>query len=310
MGTGPPAPMLASTGPLPSGPGWAYEFKWDGIRAIAVISGGETRLYARSGVEVTAAYPELATIGEGLDDTVLDGEVVTMDEAGRPSFQLLAERMHVREPARAARLAVALPVSYLAFDVLRSSGRPLLSMPYTGRRDILEGLRLGPRAVIPPSFDDGPATVTASRDNALEGVVAKRTGSPYQPGLRSADWVKVKLEESCEFVVGGWRPGKRALGALLVGVPVAAGLEFRGRVGGGISGAAERALLDALRDLTTGRSPFAGTVPREDARGAVWVEPRLVVEVKFSHRTRDGRLRFPRFLRIRPDLTPADVTDA
>ncbi len=310
MGTGPPAPMLASTGPLPSGPGWAYEFKWDGIRAIAVITAGATRFYARSGVEVTAAYPELAGIGDGLDDTVLDGEVVTMDEAGRPSFQLLAERMHVREPARAARLAVALPVSYLAFDVLRSKGRELLATPYTIRRELLEALPLGPRAVIPPSFDDGPATVTASRDNALEGVVAKRTGSHYQPGLRSPDWVKVKLEESCEFVVGGWRPGKRALGALLVGVPVADGLAFRGRVGGGISSAAERALLDALRDLSVPRSPFAGSVPREDARGAVWVEPQLVVEVKFSHRTRDGRLRFPRFLRMRPDLTPSDVQDA
>ncbi len=106
-----------------------------------------------------------------------------MDEAGRPSFQLLAERMHVREPARAARLAVALPVSYLAFDVLRSKGRELLATPYTIRRELLEALPLGPRAVIPPSFDDGPATVTASRDNALEGVVAKRTGSA--PARRS-----------------------------------------------------------------------------------------------------------------------------
>lgn len=310
MGTGPPAPMLASTGPLPSGPGWAYEFKWDGIRAIAVITAGVTRLYARSGVEVTAAYPELAGIGAGLDDAILDGEVVTMDEAGRPSFQLIAERMHVREPARAARLAITLPVSYLAFDVLRSGGRDAFAMPYTTRREMLEALPLGARAVIPPSFDDGPATMTASHENALEGVVAKRTGSHYQPGLRSPDWVKVKLEESCEFVVGGWRSGKRALGALLVGVPADGGLLFCGRVGGGISGAAERALLDALRDLSIQRSPFAGTVPREDARGAVWVEPKLVVEVKFSHRTREGRLRFPRFLRIRPDLTPADVRDA
>ncbi|MGI5179208.1 non-homologous end-joining DNA ligase [Dactylosporangium sp. CA-152071] len=311
MGTGPPAPMLASTGPLPTGPGWSYEFKWDGIRAIAVVTAGVTRLYARSGVEVTAAYPELAAIGEGLDDTVLDGEVVTMDEAGRPSFQLLAERMHVREPARAARLAVALPVSYLAFDVLRAAGKDVLASPYTSRRRILEGLALGARAVIPPCFDDGPATVAASRDNALEGVVAKRTGSHYHPGLRSPDWVKVKLEESCEFVVGGWRPGKRALGALLVGVPAAGGLlAFSGRVGGGISNAAERALLDALRDLSVPQPPFAGTVPREDARGATWVTPTLVVEVKFSHRTRDGRLRFPRFLRLRPDLTPADVASS
>ena len=147
--------MLASTGPLPSGPGWSYEFKWDGIRAIAVISAGTTRLYARSGVEVTAAYPELAAIGEGLDDTVLDGEVVTMDEAGRPSFQLLAERMHVREPVRAARLAATVPVSYLAFDVLRSAGREALATPYTSRRRLLEGLALGPRAVIPSSNDGG-----------------------------------------------------------------------------------------------------------------------------------------------------------
>lgn len=135
--------MLASTGPLPAGPGWAYEFKWDGIRALAVISGGQTRFYARSGVEVTAAYPELAGIGQGLDDTVLDGEVVTMDEAGRPSFQLLAERMHVREPARAARLAATRPVSYLAFDVLRCAGRAALATPYTGRRRMLESLELG-----------------------------------------------------------------------------------------------------------------------------------------------------------------------
>lgn len=141
-------------------------------------------------------------------------------------------------------------------------------------------------------------------------MVAKRTGSHYQPGLRSPDWVKVKLEESCEFVVGGWRPGKRALAALLVGVPADGRLTFCGRVGGGISGAAERALLDALRDLATPQSPFTDSVPRQDARGAFWVEPTLVVEVKFSHRTFDGRLRFPRFLRIRTDLHHADVTGA
>src|SRR5581483_5191357 len=102
---GPPSPMLASPGELPSGPGWAFEFKWDGVRAIAVVHAGKTRLFARSGAEITAAYPELAGVGAHLDDSVLDGEVVVLDADGRPSFQALAERMHVREPARAARLA-------------------------------------------------------------------------------------------------------------------------------------------------------------------------------------------------------------
>jgi bifunctional non-homologous end joining protein LigD len=143
-------------------------------------------------------------------------------------------------------------------------------------------------------------------------VVAKRLDSTYRPGARSPDWVKVKADETAEFVVGGWRPGKRALGALLVGVPDAAGggLAFRGRVGGGISAAAERQLLATLKPLRTDRSPFADAVPREDARMAVWCRPEVVVELKFGNRTRDGRLRFPRFLRLRPDLTPQDVHDA
>jgi bifunctional non-homologous end joining protein LigD len=302
--------MLASPGELPTGPGWMYEFKWDGIRAIAVVAEGRTRLFARSGAEVTAAYPELAQIGRGLADSVLDGEVVAMDEAGQPSFQVLAERMHVREPHRAARLAAAVPVTYLVFDALRAEGEELVTLPYHLRRRRLETLALGPRAMVPPSFDDGAATVAASRENRLEGVVAKRAGSLYHQGVRTTDWIKVKLDESAEFVVGGWRPGKRALGALLVGVPAAAGLAYRGRVGGGISGESERMLLAALEPLTTIQNPFGASVPREDARGAVWVRPHLVVEVRFGHRTRDGRLRFPRFLRIRPDLAPEEVSDA
>ncbi|MFI5906316.1 non-homologous end-joining DNA ligase [Dactylosporangium sp. NPDC051541] len=302
--------MLASPGVLPSGAGWVYEFKWDGIRAIAVVKDGVTRLFARSGAEVTAAYPELAGVGQGLADSVLDGEVVAMDEAGQPSFQVLAERMHVREPLRAARLAATVPVTYLVFDALRAEGEDLVARPYLRRRERLERLPLGPRAMVPPAFDDGPATVAASVENKLEGVVAKRADSLYHQGVRTSDWIKVKLEESAEFVVGGWRPGKRALGALLVGVPAAGGLAYRGRVGGGISGAAERSLLSALEPLSTRHNPFGSSVPREDARGAVWVTPHLVVEVKFGHRTRDGRLRFPRFLRIRPDLTAGEVHDA
>ena len=311
MSVAPFAPMLATAGPLPLGAGWAYELKWDGVRAIAVCQGGTTRLFARRGNEVTVAYPELAALGVRLNDTVLDGEIVVMDAAGRPSFRDLAERMHVRDQPRAARLAATLPVTYLIFDVLRLGGVDLVDVPYVKRRQLLDELKLdsGPW-MVPPSFDDGAATVAASRENGLEGVVAKRLASLYRPGVRSPDWVKVKSVQSGDFVVGGWRPGARTVGALLVGVPAAHGtLTYRGRVGGGISAAAEKRLADVLHPLVTDRSPFAETIPREDSRTAVWVRPEIVVQLRFAERTRDGRLRFPRFERLRSDKAPEDVVD-
>jgi bifunctional non-homologous end joining protein LigD len=308
--------MLASTGPLPTGAGWAFELKWDGVRAITVVGDASQRMWARSGAEITAAYPELADLHrqlaeQGVTDAVLDGEVVVMDAAGRPSFQSLAERMHVRDPVRAARLAATLPVTYLIFDILRLGDVDATELPYTSRRRLLEGLGLGGEHwMVPPAFDDGAATYAASQENGLEGVVAKRMTSVYRPGMRTTDWVKVKVEDTAEFVVGGWRPGVRKIGGLLVGVPDGDALAFRGRVGGGISSAAQELLLDLLTPLVTARTPFGpGTVPREDARGAVWVRPEVVVEVKFGNRTRDGRLRFPRYLRVRPDLSPDQVTD-
>jgi bifunctional non-homologous end joining protein LigD len=303
--------MLATAGPLPGGEGWAYELKWDGVRALAVCEAGATRLYARRGNEITVAYPELAGLGTDISDAVLDGEIVVFDATGRPSFRDLAERMHVRERHRATRLAATYPVTYLAFDVLRLNGVDLLDVGYETRRLLLEELDLnGAHWMTPPSFDDGDATRDASRENGLEGVVAKRLGSPYRPGLRSPDWVKVKSEQTGEFVVGGWRPGARTIGGLLVGVPApGGGLLFRGRVGGGISAAAEKELAAVLRPLVVDTSPFAEVIPREDARTAVWVRPEVVVELKFSERTRDNRLRFPRFLRLRPDKAPSEVED-
>ena len=305
------APMLATPGPLPGGAGWAYELKWDGVRALVECVTGATRLYARRGHEITVAYPELAGLCADAPDAVLDGEVVVFDASGRPSFRDLAERMHVRERLRAGRLAVSTPVTFLAFDVLRLRGVDLLDVPYSSRRLMLEELDLNAsRWMTPPAFDDGAATMAAAGENGLEGVVAKRVGSLYRPGLRSPDWVKVKREQTAEFVVGGWRPGARAVGALLVGVPAPdGGLLYRGRVGGGISAAAERELSATLHPLVTNASPFTEAIPREDSRTAVWVRPEVVVELKFAERTRDKRLRFPRFLRLRPDLEPAEVSD-
>ncbi|HEU5108269.1 MAG TPA: non-homologous end-joining DNA ligase [Micromonosporaceae bacterium] len=305
-------PMLATSGGLPSGPGWAYEFKWDGVRAIGELRAGVARFFARAGPEITAAYPELAPLAAGPTDAVVDGEVVVLDSHGRPSFVSLAERMHVRERHRAARLAASLPVTYMIFDLLRLDGLDLTALPYVERRATLDALGLaGPHWLTPPSYTDGPATTAAAEENSLEGVVAKRLDSIYRPGQRTPDWIKVKLELTADFVVGGWRPGARRIGGLLVGVPGGpAGMRFGGRVGGGIGAAAERKLLAALEPLRTPASPFAsGAVPREDARGAIWTRPEVVVEVKYGQMTPDGRMRFPRFLRLRPDKTPAEVEE-
>jgi bifunctional non-homologous end joining protein LigD len=303
--------MLATAGPLPIGPGWAYELKWDGVRALATIHNGTLKLHARSGAEITLAYPELAPLAGLVPDAVLDGEIVVLDPAGRPSFTALAERMHVRERARAARLAASVPVTYLVFDLLRLDGTDLTDRPWSARRELLDSLDLhGSRWLVPPYFLDGTATLAAARENHLEGVVAKRISSVYRPGIRSPDWIKHKAEATAEFVIGGFRPGVRTLGGLLVGVPGPDGLLFRGRVGGGISAASERILLETLRPLAVSQSPFATPLPREDAKDATWVRPEQVVELKYGQRTPDGRLRFPRFLRLRPDLTPEEVSDA
>jgi len=155
-----------------------------------------------------------------------------------------------------------------------------------------------------------PATEAAARENSLEGVVANRTDSVYLPGTRSPDWIKVKFDRTGDYVIGGWRSGARKLGGLLIGVPTPDGLAFRGRVGGGIGAHAEKTLLSRLAPLARRDSPFAaGAVPREDARGAHWVDPELVVEVRYGNRTPDGRLRFPRFLRLRDDKTPEECAE-
>jgi bifunctional non-homologous end joining protein LigD len=321
------APMLASAGTLPVGGGWAYEFKWDGVRALAVVSERATgrqasrlHLFARSGAEITVAYPELAGLVDalqsaGIDDAVLDGEVVLFDRGGYPDFLALAARMHVRDAARARSLATTQPVKYMIFDIVRANGTDLTTVCYDERRALLESLEplQGPNTPwqVPARFSDGPATLDAATEHALEGVVAKRLSSAYRPGLRSPDWVKVKNERTGEYVIGGWRTHRRALSGLLVGLPGPNGLRYRGRVGGGISASTESTLLAMLRPLAQPHSPFApGEVPREDTVATTWVRPDLVVEIRYGQLTHEGRLRFPRFIRLRPDKTPAEAGDA
>src|ERR1700761_3801927 len=207
------APMLAVAGALPrDDEGWAFEMKWDGVRALAHLGGGQLRLASRTGRDITIAYPELAAPGSAAaSPLLLDGEVVAFDD-GRPSFAQLQQRMHVTSAAQAARLSAPIPVSYLIFDVLQAAGHSLLALPYRQRRDLLEGLDLGSGDgtwQVPPAFTGyaGTDVLAISRDHGLEGIVAKRLNSPYQPGRRSPDWRKVKNVYRQEFVVGGWGGG-------------------------------------------------------------------------------------------------------
>ncbi len=312
-------PMLAVTGDLPpdaEDDQWAYETTWDGVRVVAYVSGGRVRLMSRNDLDVTRSYPELRGLGEALGavEAVLDGEVVAFHR-GRSDVGRLQQRMHVTHAAQARRLAQQVPVIYLVFDILHLDGRATTALPYTRRRQLLEGLALaGPAWQTPPSFTGGGADVLrASRENGLEGVVAKRLTSPYRPGRRSPDWRKIKNVLTQEVVVVGWKPGagRRAggVGSLVLAVPDdrVYGLVHVGGVGTGFTEAMLDELGGRLRRLERRTSPLAVDPPRAQLRDVRWVTPRLVGEVEFTEWTRDGRLRHPSWLGLRPDKTPADV---
>jgi len=311
--------MLAVAGVVPADSGgWAFEMKWDGVRALAHVDGGRVRLASRTGGDMTGAYPELqglaAVVGRR---AVLDGEIVAFGGGAWPSFEALAQRMHVSSPAKAARLAREVPVSFLAFDLLCLDGELLLEVPYRQRRVLLEELGLEGRFwQTPPAFTgpDGADLLAVSRQHGLEGVVAKRLESRYEPGRRSAAWVKVKNVRRQEVVIGGWQPGagERAgqIGSLLIGVQGPGGLEFAGHVGTGFTRQALALLGRRLAPLRQDTSPFsvAVPVPREHARTAVWVAPLLVAEVEFARWTAEGRMRAASYKGLRDDKDPGQVT--
>jgi bifunctional non-homologous end joining protein LigD len=305
--------MLAVTADhIPTGPQWAHEVKWDGMRLLADIHGGHLELTSRAGNDATPSFPELAGLADTYDDLLLDGEVVALEQ-GRPSFAALAERMHVLDRRRAERLAAARPVTFMIFDLLRLFGTDLTARPWSERRTLLESLDLsGPAWRVPPVYDDGHQLFGATREQGLEGVVSKKRSSPYAVGRRSADWLKSPHLTTYSAVVGGWRPEKTndagRLGAVLLGMPApGGGWRFVGRMGSGLAGKAAVPLMEALRPLTIGESPFVDTVPALDARGATWVRPEVVVEARALELTDAGRLRQPAYLGMRTDLTPADL---
>ena len=306
--------MLATAGKLPRGGGWAFEFKWDGVRAITYLEDGSVRVRSRSGRDVTSHYPELhglpATVSA--DKVVLDGEVVVFNAAGRPDFGELQARMHVQHPR--PDLLQSVPARYLIFDLLVWEGQSVMRVPYADRRGLIEslGLEAAEHVDVSPSYDDvaGEVVLEAARQGGLEGVVAKRLTSIYEPGRRSHSWVKVPLLQTQEVVIGGWQPGEGrrsgGIGSLLLGVPGEQGLVFAGHVGTGFTQARLAEVAAQLAPLGRASSPFV-EVPREHARFAHWVEPELVAEVEFRNWTRDGRLRAATWRGFRPDMSPADV---
>jgi len=309
------APMLAKAGALPApDTGWAYEIKWDGVRAIAYSSPGEFALESRNLIDVTDKYPELHALGRALGShsAVLDGEIVAFDDHGRPSFSELQQRMSVSSRAQARRRMTARPVHYMIFDLLWLDGHPLIALPYRERRARLAELQLsGPSWQTPEHLaGHGQELLQKATEQGLEGLVAKRLDSSYEPGRRSSSWIKIKRPGRQEFVVGGWLPGKgrrrQRIGALLLGVLNGDGsLRYVGRVGSGFSERELARLQQLLAPLQRERSPFvAGPRP---PREAVFCKAQLIVEVSFTEWTSDGSLRHPVYLGLRDDKEAAEV---
>jgi DNA ligase D-like protein (predicted ligase)/DNA ligase D-like protein (predicted polymerase)/DNA ligase D-like protein (predicted 3'-phosphoesterase) len=298
------APMLSTEGSVErlKASQWAFEGKWDGYRVIADANRGKLNLRSRRGRDVTDEYPQLEALAADLADhhVILDGEAVALDESGVPSFSEMQNR------ARSGRL------EYWAFDILHLDGRSLLRAKYSDRRRLLEALAEGGALIVPDLLaGDGPEALEYARKHRWEGVVAKRRDSTYQPGRRSSSWIKDKIWNTQEVVIGGWREGTggrtSGIGALMLGIPDEGGLHFAGRVGTGFTEKELAKLKDMLKPLHTDESPFNTRLPTQDAKGVTFVRPELVGEVRYSERTSDGRLRQPSWRGLRPDKDPSEV---
>jgi bifunctional non-homologous end joining protein LigD len=306
-------PMMARLSDLPKKDSdYGFEVKWDGVRAIAYCEEGRVRLESRTLRDVTRQYPELGKLGRELGSrrAVLDGEIVALDEQGRPDFQRLQPRMHVVSESTIRRRVSDTPVVYMLFDVLWLEGHTTMSLPYTERRKLLEGLDLEGDYWRTPSHHagDGEAMLKASAEQGLEGVVAKRLDSRYEPGSRSGAWLKTKNRLSQELVIGGWLPGeggrRDTLGSLAVGFYEDGRLRYAGNVGTGFTQQTLSEVLAELKKRARPDSPFEGRQPPKAVR---FVEPELVAEVEFRGWTKTRTLRQPSFKGLRDDKNARDV---
>jgi len=310
--------MKAIAGDLPADDdAWAYEIKWDGMRAVAELEDGVVRLRTTRGNDAAIAFPELARLGEALDSRpgILDGEIVAFDELALPSFGLLQQRMHVADAATAAARAAETPVAFVVFDLLHFDGYDSWRLPYLDRRRLLaELVEPGDHWQVPAHRVGGGAELLAAvRERGLEGIVAKRPDRPYEPGKRSASWRKVKVRHTQEFVVGGWLPGEGNrsghLGALLLGCHRGPGrLDWVGNVGTGFSFAELSRLGSKLADLATDTWPFDERPIGPKLAAARWVRPEIVVQCEFGAWTTDRKLRHATYLGERTDKRASEVT--
>jgi len=302
---------------------WLFEVKWDGYRVEAVVTDGRARIWTRKRVDAATYFPDLAGGADWIDasEAIVDGEVVAFDEAGRPSFSRLQDRTGLRALEVATRRAdpdapklsreerEAIPLAYMAFDLLHLEGRSLLEVPLEDRKAVLRRvLRSHPMVRYASHvIGDGRDFMEAAAQKSLEGIVAKRRDSPYQAGRRSRDWLKVKLRREQEIVVVGWLPGQgthKDLGSLIVAVNDGGHLRHVGQVGSGITAKMRRELLNAMAPIQRSDAPLIKT-PRLPA--ARWVEPRIVIRAEFADWTRDGLLRQAAFKGIELDRDPAQV---
>jgi DNA ligase D-like protein (predicted ligase)/DNA ligase D-like protein (predicted polymerase)/DNA ligase D-like protein (predicted 3'-phosphoesterase) len=298
------APMLATHGSVSklTAAQWAFEAKWDGYRLLVNADHGEVRLRSRSGRDLTGEFPQLRSLAADLGDhhAVLDGEVVALNASGVPSFSEMQNR------ARATR------IEFRAFDLLYLDGRSLLRAKYRDRRKLLETLGSAGGLNVPDLLSgDGAEALEYSREQQWEGVIAKKRDSTYQPGRRSASWVKDKYWNTQEVVIGGWRAGEggrtSGIGSLLMGIPADDGLHFAGRVGTGFTERDLANLKKTLEPLQTDESPFNTQLSGPDAKGVTFLKPTLVGEVRYSEWTSDDRLRQPSWRGLRPDKDPSQV---
>ncbi|MGI8458230.1 MAG: ATP-dependent DNA ligase [Propionibacteriaceae bacterium] len=306
---------LAAVGDFAAEDAWSYEMKWDGVRVIAYLAGGRAKMITRRDRDVSTTYPEIteALTQIPVRSAILDGEVVALDARGAPSFERLQQRMNLAKPAEVAAMRSSIPVQLCVFDLLEHDGQSFVRRPYLERRaalDALLGTATG-RVQAPPGFDgDLNAALDTSATLGLEGVVAKRSDSVYQPGRRGHTWRKIKHHLGQEVVVGGWRPGQGrrngGVGSLLVGVHEDGELRYAGRVGSGFSAAELDRASERLAELEAATSPFAD-VPAADAKDAHWVTPVLVGEVHFRGWTSTGRIWQPSWKGWRDDKEPHDV---
>jgi len=316
----PPAePMLATlTAEAFDDPEWVFEPKWDGIRAIAVC-GEDTRLISRRNHDITVAYPELHRLGDQVValDAMLDGEIVALD-AGVPSFQLLQQRMHLRDERRIEQIARRIPVTFIVFDLLYLDGEDLTGQPLEQRRRVLEEAIVPSERIqlSPVTEGDGVALFRAAAEQGLEGIMAKRLSSRYRPGARSRDWLKVKIKFDADVVIVGWTEGEGqragSLGSLMMAVYDDGELRYVGNVGTGFDRDALRDAMARLHDLEETAPPFPPEVlaSRPELRKAHWVTPTLVAKVEHRQLTTAGRLRSPSFLGFREDKAPEECTFA